>query len=152
MRLRLLLLSIAVAACQRPADHIDVDVMNLTPVPVESAPAQFTRTTFEAPTAPPLSARGTATPGGDPLSVAIHVDLEGATSGDLAVELTTPDGTVYERQTRRIADAPFDVQRFDFTLPVAGTWIETQQLYGEWRAHVLVGARELIAEPFTLNP
>lgn len=141
--------ALAAAACQRPAEQIDVDVMNLTPAPVEAAPVSATRATFEAPR---LWARATATPSLEPLAIGVHVTLEGGAGDALAVEFTTPDGLVYERQTLPIADAPFEVQAFDFVLPVAGTWIESQQLYGEWRAHVLVGDRELLAEPFTVAP
>lgn len=157
--MRLVLLVVAVAACQRPAEKIDIDVTNLTPAPTDVAPVQVTRETFDPPRvsfdpppAPALAARATGTMLADPRTWSIAVDVDGATGDELAVEFTMPDGTLYERQAQPLQDAPFTTQRFEFTLPIAGTWIESQQLYGEWRAHVLVGARELLAEPFTVAP
>jgi hypothetical protein len=153
MRVPILLLAAVATSCQRPAENldVDVDVVKLTPTSTaDTTPVSVTRPTFEARVLPPLSARATLTP--LPISIELHVVVVGATGGELAIEYVTPDGSMYQRQVQPLVEAPFAEQAFDFSLPVAGTWIEANQLYGDWNAHVLVGAAELLSEPFTLSP
>jgi hypothetical protein len=150
MRATILLLAAIAVSCERPASNLDVSAANLTRGPVDGAPVSVTRTTFDAKVLPPLAARATLTP--TPTSIDLHVVVLGATGGEVAIEYVTPDGSMYQRQVRPLIEAPFVEQPFDFSLPVAGTWIEANQIYGDWSVHVMVGAAELLGQTFTLSP
>ena len=85
-------------------------------------------------------------------SVIISVDVSGATGGELALELLAPGGTMYQRPTQPLAADPFATQHFDFTIPVAGTWIDSMDLSGRWDAHLMLGDAELLHDTFELMP
>jgi len=155
MRIILVLLPLA-CACQR-AEVFDIDVTNLTPVSTEAeaaAPAQVARLS-----PPPLTATSSVAfsptgmlTKGDVLSVTVSVDVSGAAGGDVALEVVAPDGTMYQRLEQPLKADPFATQHFDFTVPVAGTWIDTMSLTGTWDAHLMFGGVELLHDTFELMP
>lgn len=158
----LALAAAAAVACQQPpAENLDIDVLNLAnpASPIEAdAPPRVTRTAHEPPA---LHATTTVTffpaiLAGQSLSgvhsVIIGVDVIGATGGELALELLTPDGTLYQRPTLPLAADPFAPQHLEFSIPVSGTWIDSMKLTGTWDAHVFLGSAELLHETFELAP
>ncbi len=159
MRITTALLVLAGLSCQRSEVPIDIDVMNLTPVRVlepyvETTPSRGTRVS-----PPPLAATSTVTfsPAGmvtksEVVSVTLSVDVSGAAGGDLALELVAPDGSMYQRPEQPLGTDPFASQHFDFTFPVAGTWIDSMSLTGTWHAHLMFGSTELLHDTFELVP
>lgn len=148
-------------SCQQNPGEFDTDVVNLVrgpPEPVALAPIQVTTTNIAPPPPPALAAtlvvknRIAKHSARETLSVSFYVDVIGANGGDLALELVTPDGTVYQRMLQDLGTDPFATQHFEFKLPVAGTWIQSQGLTGTWDAHLFRADAELVHETFELDP
>ncbi|MBL8956808.1 MAG: hypothetical protein JNK82_38900, partial [Myxococcaceae bacterium] len=131
-------------------------ISNLTPVTRETttAPVHVTRRS-----PPPLAATSSVSfspegmrAKGEVVSITFSVDVTGANGGELALEVIAPDGTMYQRPQQPLQADPFATQHFEFTVPVAGTWIDSMSLTGTWSAHLLHGDAELLHDTFDLLP
>lgn len=154
------------AACQQQSG-LEYDVLGISKpespgasvvTPVDSAPVAPRASVVSDPPPPPLSA--TAWAAYDPplersrhevRAVTIWVEVLGARPGPLALELSTPDGTLYERQVQLASGSPYVAQRFSFVMPVAGTWVEAHDLTGTWAARAFFDDRELLHQPFEVT-
>ena len=63
----------------------------------------------------------------------------------------TSDGA-YERHVAQLQGSALDTQHFDFVLPVAGTWIDSQSLTGSWSANVFVAGVSQQTLTFDIEP
>ncbi|MBX7113899.1 MAG: hypothetical protein K1X64_06140 [Myxococcaceae bacterium] len=136
-------------------------IENLTPEYVtETAGEQDTGVVrpFDAVELPPLAFTAkvdTAAPQSMPLSaldaVDVSVKLSGAFAGSkVAVEFVAPGDTVYERRETALTGSVFDEQQLSFTLPVAGTLIDSAKLAGTWAARFELDGAELTTQTFEL--
>ncbi|MBI3182900.1 MAG: hypothetical protein HYZ28_12250 [Myxococcales bacterium] len=84
-------------------------------------------------------------------SVKVCANVLGARTGQkLVVELLTPRGMPYERREAILTGTPFEAQRVDFELMVAGTMIDTARLWGQWEALFLVDETAVGTQAFDL--
>jgi len=110
------------------------------------------------PPPPPLAATGTISV--DPpdarspsmvRSVTARFSVIGVTApSNLDVEFTMPGGTPYEKRTATLDADPFNPQQMQFVLPVAGTFIDTNDLTGSWQVNLRLGANVLSTQTFEL--
>lgn len=113
---------------------------------------------FDAIELPPLTFTAkvdTAAPQSMPLSALDAIDvsltLSGAFAGSkVAVEFVAPGDTVYERREAALSGSVFDEQQLSFTLPVAGTLIDSSKLAGVWTARFELDGVELTTQTFEL--
>ena len=77
------------------------------------------------------------------LEVLVRVDVEGVDPSEVAVEFTTPTGQVFDRQVKQLTQPRTEKQSVEFGLPVAGTFITSNQLVGTWQARVFLAGVEL---------
>jgi hypothetical protein len=70
----------------------------------------------------------------------------------VTLELLSPSGDVYERQVETLFGSAFDVQRVEFDLPVAGTFIDQSGLAGMWTARLNLGDEPVALDTFELQP
>jgi len=170
------------ACQQTPAPGIDLSVDNLTrgavavaPPPTKSTTATpayvgakierpdllVDKPTLHLPThVPPtfsLQTGATLSPSGNTSksmvdAVTVSVDMIGTPATELAVEFVSPSGTPYERRTVQATGSVDDAQHFDFVLPVAGTWIDSQAITGQWTARIFLAGAEQPAATFTIDP
>lgn len=90
---------------------------------------------------------------GELRQLVVVADLEGVTvATEVSLEFITPDGTPFEVQRAEAMAAPDDLQRFSFSLPVAGTLIDASALTGRWTARLLVAGVPLAEQTFELEP
>lgn len=73
-----------------------------------------------------------------------------------ALELTLPDGNLYQRLTNRFDTATSLTSRGEpvvvQVLPVAGTFITQHSLLGTWKVEVFLDGRLITRASFTLQP
>jgi len=111
------------------------------------------------PPPPPLAATGTLMidpPGAHSpstvRSVTATFSVVGVTaSSDLDVEFSMPDGLPYEKRIATLNADPFNAQQLQFILPVAGTFIDTNDLNGTWQINLRLGGDILSAQTFELS-
>lgn len=137
------------AACQRPVD------------PPTDDPSGTTDPTTTPPVQPPaLAATSSArldpegTTGVDEVeTVTIHADVIGAQGPTgIVEELITPSGDAYQRNVETLFGDVDQLQPVDFTLPVAGTFIQMRQLTGTWTARLSVNGQVVATQTFELAP
>ena len=110
------------------------------------------------PPPPPLAATGTlsinppnAHSPSTVRSVTVTYSVIGVTApSDLDVEFTMPGGLPYEKRTSTLTADPFNPQQLQFVLPVAGTFIDTNDLTGSWQVNLRLGANVLSTQTFEL--
>lgn len=167
---------LTLCACQQaPASAIDVAVADTVRAPVAAMPSS--RDTTAAPSAPvapqrerptmhvplrpvtpfSLTAATVISPAGAVQkslvdSVTIGVDLMGAAPGELAVEFFAPNGMSYQRRTASVQGGTEAAQHFDFELPVAGTWIDSSSITGQWTARIFFQGEEKLSQGFDIEP
>lgn len=85
-------------------------------------------------------------------SVEIDVTVEGGSVGTRAISVifVSPLGLVWQRQRELIDARAGEAQVVHFSLPVASTFIEEQQLSGAWQLITLDGEVEQASTTFTL--
>ncbi len=113
---------------------------------------------FDAIVLPPLAFTAkidTVAPQSMPLSaldaIDVSVRLSGAFAGSkVAVEFVAPGNAVYERRESALTGSLFDEQQLSFTLPVAGTLIDSSKLAGTWTARFELDGVELTTQTFEL--
>ena len=86
-------------------------------------------------------------------SVEIDVEIEGGAYGarEISAVFVSPQGLVWERQTTMIEGKRGQTQVAHFSLPVASTFIEDQQLSGTWQITTLDDGVELASATFALE-
>ncbi len=86
-------------------------------------------------------------------SVEIEVEIEGGASGarEISAVFVSPQGLVWERQATLIDARRGEKQVARFSLPVASTFIEEQQLSGTWKIITLDDGAELASATFALE-
>jgi hypothetical protein len=145
---------------------VDAEPSSRTAAVAPSKPTRPSRDLHDHPTlhpvvqAPPalsVQTQATASPAGAVSkglvdSITLSVDLLGADPGELALEIIAPNGTPYERHATQMQGTAFDAQHFEFVLPVAGTWIDSQSLTGSWSANVFVAGVAQQALTFDIEP
>ncbi|MFN7132152.1 MAG: hypothetical protein ACK4N5_08720 [Myxococcales bacterium] len=77
-----------------------------------------------------------------------RAEVQNGTPGDVVVlELETPGGHPWQQLTAEANGTPLVAE---FRLPVAGTWIQQQELTGRWTARYLVGGAHAATDVFEL--
>lgn len=86
-------------------------------------------------------------------SVEIDVEIEGGALGvrEISAIFISPQGLVWERQGALIEAKLGEKQLAHFSLPVAATFIEDQQLSGTWQIHTLDEGVEQASATFALE-
>ncbi|MDP2269257.1 MAG: hypothetical protein Q8K32_00925 [Archangium sp.] len=86
-------------------------------------------------------------------SVEIEVEVEGGAYGarEISAVFVSPQGLVWERQATLIDARRGEKQVAHFSLPVASTFIEDQQLSGTWQITTLDDGAELASATFALE-
>lgn len=85
--------------------------------------------------------------------VVVSVDVIGGVgTHELSVELLSPSGATYQVQRKPFEAASHDSVRTEFAVPVAGTFIDSSNLSGEWTARVRVDGTEFTSQHFELLP
>lgn len=86
-------------------------------------------------------------------SIEVDVEVSGGTLGhrEIAVAFISPQGVVWERQVSLIDARAAAAQRVHFSLPVASTFIEDQQLSGTWQVTTMDEGVVLGTTTFTLG-
>ena len=156
---------LTLVACQQTSPSIDLTVEPLARGTIDVAPPVTTSTIAPAfhltPPQPLPPPEAQVTLIRDPegamavaalQSLTAHVTVTGATDGDIAIEFIAPGGTIYQRQAQPSANTPLTAQTFDFVLPVAGTWIDSNALTGTWEAVLMFGPAQLHDDTFELTP
>ncbi|MBK7862739.1 MAG: hypothetical protein IPJ65_29840 [Archangiaceae bacterium] len=133
----------------------------MVPLARGTEPASFAepRVTRAAVELPPVRARSTVTrepstamTPAEVQQLTIGVDVSGAQGQELSLELSLPDGTMYQRLSQTLGPDPWHPQHVDFVVPVTGTWIDSFDLTGTWDSHVYLGPAELLHDTFELKP
>ena len=85
-------------------------------------------------------------------SMEVEVTVEGGPVGTRAISVifVSPLGLVWQRQRESIDVHAGEAQVVHFSLPVAATFIEEQQLSGQWQLTTLDGEVEQATTNFTL--
>jgi hypothetical protein len=87
-------------------------------------------------------------------SVEVDVEVEGGAYGarEISAVFVSPQGLVWEKQGEVIDGKRGEKQRAHFSLPIASTFIEEQQLFGTWRVNTLDDGVELATTTFAVSP
>jgi hypothetical protein len=87
-------------------------------------------------------------------SVEVEVEIRGGSAGNrhIAAVFVSPQGLVWERQATIVEGKPGETQLAHFSLPVAATFIEEQQLSGTWQITTLDEGVEQASATFALVP
>ncbi len=134
--------------------------IDLTPAPVVSALPLAPELIYLEPIA--LPARHTVTAVRSPAqslklgtvqSVEVEVEIEGGAYGarEISVVFVSPQNLVWERQVAVIEGKRGKKQVVQFSLPVAATFIEDQQLWGIWKIITLDDGAKLGSATFALE-
>lgn len=86
-------------------------------------------------------------------SVEVEVEVTGGALGqrEISVVFVSPQGLVWQRQAGLIAGKAQGTTSAKFSLPVASTFIEDQQLFGTWKVNSLDEGVELARTTFVLE-
>jgi hypothetical protein len=87
-------------------------------------------------------------------SVEVEVEISGGVAGNrhIGAVFVSPQGLVWERQGTIVEGRPGETQLAHFSLPVAATFIEEQQLSGTWQITTLDEGVEQASATFALVP
>ncbi len=84
-------------------------------------------------------------------SVTASFSVIGVTAAsDFDVEFTMPSGLPYEKRIAPLIADPFNLQQLQFVLPVAGTFIDSNDLTGTWQVSLRLGGNVLTTQTFEL--
>ncbi|MFZ5471912.1 MAG: hypothetical protein ACOZIN_20975 [Myxococcota bacterium] len=90
---------------------------------------------------------------GEVRQLLIGLSVTGAEAqSELALEWVAPAGIVFQRAAQRLSGSPFDEQRASFGMPVAGTAIDSNSLWGTWTVRCQLNGVELATRHFELTP
>lgn len=89
----------------------------------------------------------------DVMTVTVCAEVLGAAAGTrLSVEFLTPQDMPFERREAPVTGTAYTRQRFDFSLPVAGTMIDSSHMGGQWKAKFFLDGAPLAVQTFDLSP
>ncbi len=71
---------------------------------------------------------------------------------EIAVEFSTPDGQVFERQRRDVGAHRQPAARMKFSMPVSGTWAASPERHGTWNAQVFLDGVAAASRSFEVQP
>jgi signal peptidase I len=87
---------------------------------------------------------------GDLKTLTVRVQMEGFKPGTMAVEFMAPGDVPFQRKTARLSGLP--IEEHAFSLPVAGTLIDTNNLSGRWAARLTAHGKTVSTWNFELKP
>jgi|GEM_PF-3469417 len=161
--------ALALAACtaERVSPRVDegtlpVQVLDEAPVvfpevPFVEAPVRLGRNPFE----PRVAVSIVPTLVSDPpqttalfdlREVRLTVDVLGINPSEFAVEFTSPEGQVFDRQAQVLTKTKYDRQQVAFSMPVAATHISAMQMTGTWNARLFHQGTLIATLPFEVTP
>ena len=89
----------------------------------------------------------------DVMTVTVCAEVLGASAGaKLAVEFFTPQDMPFQRHEAPVTGTAFTRQRFEFSLPVSGTMIDSSHMGGQWKAKFFLDGAALAVQTFDLSP
>jgi hypothetical protein len=76
-------------------------------------------------------------------TVNVNLDLIGVNPGTVTLEFVAPSGQVFQSDRAELVGTAFENQQLSFSLPVAGTLIDSSSLVGRWTTRVFVSGVQM---------
>lgn len=150
----------------QPAEPLTVLEPGVRPAPRQPgfelpvAPAPQRLPGYELPVEPPPALSISSTVSMEPAGrtrlsevrfVTVAFTLRGSGAGEVTVVFFAPGGTAYEQREAKLKATPFEAQRLEFIVPVAGTSIDTGHMAGTWTAMLYLNGSEAASSGFELT-